>query len=132
MATNYGSDTYCLTDIPLISTQVTDPVQLIGQRIARRLQTPRGALAVIGDEADFGFDLRQFVNGRVNPSQRAAIAQQIEAECVKDEEVSAADVDVTFSSGSLSVTLKLTTSAGPFSLVLSVSAVTATAFFGAA
>lgn len=128
MAINFGSDTYCISDIPLIDLQVTDAKTLVAQRLARRLTTPRGGLAAIGDEADFGWDVRQYVNGRMSPALLSQAQQQIAAECLKDEEVASCDVSMSFvNGGALTITLQVTTADGPFSLVLNVSQVSYTA-----
>jgi hypothetical protein len=131
VATNYGSDTTCITDTPLIDLQISDPQQVIGQRVARRLQTPRGGLAAIGDDPNFGLDIRQYTLARMNPAQLSQASSQISAECTKDEEVSAADVTLTFvNGGPMIVTIQLQSAAGPFTLTLSVSALTTTLVFG--
>jgi hypothetical protein len=134
MATNYGSDTDCVTDIPLIDVQVTTPQKIIGQRIARRLMTPRGALGLIGDDADFGWDVRQLFNGKISPTFIATAESQIAAECVKDEQVGGADVDLNFtqSNSVMAIDINLTTAEGPFSLTLTVSQLTASLIFGGA
>lgn len=131
MATFYGSDTSCVTDLPLIDVQVSDAKTLIGQRIARRLTTPRGALGLIGDDGDFGWDVRQLFNGQVSPSFRQTAAQQIAAEVLKDEQVESCEVSVDFvaSTGSLTIQLTLTTSAGPFILTALVSALDVSLIF---
>ena len=51
MATFYGTATDCTTDVPLVSVTVTDPRKVIGQRLIRRLTTPRGGLGVVGGES---------------------------------------------------------------------------------
>jgi hypothetical protein len=131
MATNYGSDTACVTDIPLIDLQVITPQQIIGQRIARRLTTPRGALALIGDDGDFGWDVRQLFNGKVSPTFIATAETQIAAECVKDQQVSNANVVLTFTQANsvMVIDINLTTAAGPFSLTLTVTQLTASLIF---
>lgn len=129
MVTFYGSDTYCLTDLPLIDLQVTNPKILIGQRVARRLQTPRGALASINDDPDFGWDVRQYCNGKIGPNQIGIAKSQIESECLKDEQVATADAAITFDGGDLTIDIEMDTSAGPFLLTLNVSALTVEAVF---
>jgi len=121
MATTfYGADTGCLDDLPLISTEVTDPGTLIGQRLARRLQTANGALAFINDDPDGGLDVRQYVNARVTPNFRAQMEREIQAECLKDEEVQSCTVVANFEQGVLTVTVSFTAASGPFRLTLNV------------
>lgn len=126
MATFYGSDSYCLTDLQWVSTQVTEPRVLIGQRIARRLQTPRGALALINGDPDFGFDVRTLVLGKLTTTLRVQAQSAIKSECLKDEEVLSASVSVEPTSGGsgLRITILLQASDGPFTLVLNVSDLT--------
>ena len=130
MATFYGSDTYCLTDLPLIDVQVVDPKQLIAQRLVRRLSTPYGALGIIGDDADAGLDVRQYLNAALSPRQVSAIAQAVESELLKDEQVANCTATLTFAAGALVIGLSVVSAAGPFTLTLNVSALTTTLVFG--
>lgn len=131
MSTDYGTATLGVSDIPLISIRSSDPYLVIGQRIARRLTTPRGGLAAIGDDPNFGWDVRQYTNGRLSPVLLAQAKSQIEAECTKDEEISAAFATLTFANGgALTITLQLTSAAGPFTLVMPVANLSATLIFG--
>lgn len=127
MATFYGSDSYCLDDIQRISTQVTDPRVIIGQRIARRLQTPRGALAIINGDPDFGWDVRQLALGRLTPQSRTIAQAKIKEECLKDEQVLGASVTVEPQQNNLVITIELVAADGPFNLTLNVDDVTVSA-----
>lgn len=122
MATNYGSDSYCLTDIQRISTLVTDPRVVIGQRVARRLQTPRGALALINGDPNFGYDVRQLVNAKLTPNFKVNAQKSIRDEVEKDQEVLSASVTVASAdAGSgVAITILIQPSDGPFSLVMNV------------
>ncbi len=124
--TVYGQDTYCINDLPLVDTQVTDPAQLIGQRIVRRLTTPRGALALIGDDPNFGYDVRQWINNKAGPGDIALAQAAIEAECLKDEQVISVNASIAFSAqtSAMAITLQLVTNAGPFTLTLNVGQLT--------
>lgn len=128
--TYYGSATQCVDDLPLISTQTTSPALIIGQRIARRLTTPRGALALIGDDPNFGFDVRQYINAKLTAQQRATAESDVTNEILKDEQVLSADVSMVIAdNGNVSLEIKFTAAAGPFSLTLNVSQVTAALVF---
>jgi len=129
MATNYGQDSSCVSDVGLFDLQITDPFILIGQRIIRRLTTPRGGLASIGDDANFGFDLRQLINTQLSPSSITRYQDQINAECMKDEEISNAVATISSSNGTVTVSISLTSAAGPFSLTLPVQNLTAAQIF---
>lgn len=131
MSTDYGAATLGVSDIPLMSVTSTDPYLVVGQRVARRLLTPRGGLAAIGDDPNFGWDVRQYTNGRLSPSALAQAQAQIKNECEKDEEVASADVTMTFvNGGALTITIKLTGATGPFTLVLPVQNLSAAQIFG--
>jgi len=126
-----GSDTYCLDDILLIDTQVTDPVVLIGQRLARRLTTQHGALAIINDAPDEGFDVNQLVNQTMTSATIANVQSQIEAECLRDEAVSSVTVTIApLVGGKVSIKVAAVSSAGPFTFVLNVNQVTTQLIFG--
>lgn len=90
--------------------------------IARRLTTPRGALFY---DPSYGHDVRQYVNA---PAQRAGLIEsQVSLECLKDERVLDAEVDVEttdeFGEG-LILRLTITDSLGPFRFTLQASALT--------
>jgi hypothetical protein len=131
MATNYGYDTSCVSDVGLVDVVITSPQLVIGQRIARRLQTPRGGLASVDPEAaDFGLDVRQFTLGRMDAARKAQSQQLVQAECTKDEEVSDADVTLTVvNGGPMTIIIQLTSATGPFTLTLNVTALTVEAIF---
>lgn len=130
MAVFYGSDTFCLTDVGLVDVQVTDPNILIGQRIARALQIPRGALAAINDDPTRGWDCRQYLQAKMTPGSIEEARRQIEAECLKDEEVKDAKVVINTSNGVLqSININLLSSLGPFTLVGNVNTLTSSLFF---
>ena len=130
MTTFYGSDTSCVSDVGLVDVQVTNPNVLIGQRIARRLTTPRGALAAVGDDPNFGWDVRQLVNAQLGPSSIAQAQHQISAECTKDEQVQSASVTIAQGAGgAVTITVLLTAATGPFTLTLNVNALTTSAVF---
>lgn len=122
----YGSDTYCLTDVQLIDTQVTDPRVLISQRLVRRLTTPYGALAIINDVADDGFDVRTLINAKITSAGVIAAQNRIQSECLKDEQVHACTVDLAFNdlSNSAAITITVTAQIGIFLLTLNVSELT--------
>ncbi len=130
MTTSYGYDTGCITDVPLISITVTNPNLVIGQRIARCWQTPRGALAAIGDDPNWGEDITQYINGKLSPAVVAAAESKLLAAAMRDEEVESGEVNMTFDdAGNLTVNGSFISAAGPFSLVANVTALTAEIVF---
>lgn len=120
---NYGQDTYDLTDLPLIDTQI-DGITNIALRIARRLTTPYGALGAINDDPDFGYDVFQLLNIASNQGLLIAARSDIETECLKDEEIQDATVDLESQGSGISITVDLTASTGPFQLVMNIQDVT--------
>ena len=129
MATNFGQDSSCVNDVGLFDLQITDPVVLVAQRILRRLTTPRGGLAAIGDDPNFGWDVRQLINAQLSPSSISNYQQQISAECMKEECISSAPVTITNSGGTVSISISLTSALGPFTLTLPVQNLTAAEIF---
>ncbi len=129
MATFYGSDSYCIDDLLLIDLQVTDPKQLIAQRLIRRLTTPRGALKAINDDPEFGWDVRQYINAKLAPSTIVAAQVQIQVECLKDEQVASAAARVTINAGAIVITVDIRSAAGPFSMTMNVSSLSTEAVF---
>lgn len=122
---DYGSDLSCVSDLnPHMG--VVSGLRLVAEAIARRLQTPRGALV---DDASYGYDLTDQLNSDLSASDLGVIGASVTAECRKDQRILNASTVVTFSTdpsrpGELDVTISLTTRAGPFSLQLAVSQVT--------
>lgn len=130
MATFYGSDSACVTDVGLIDLQVTSPALIIGQRIARLWQSPRGSLALIDPAAaDRGYDIRQLPLMKLSPSTIASAQTQLENEAKKDEEVQSCTVGIVNSNGTITITGSFISAAGPFTLTGNVSAFTAPQFF---
>lgn len=130
MSTFYGSDTSCVTDVGLIDQQVSSPALVIGQRIARLWQSPRGALGLIDPAAaDRGVDVKQYVLQKMAPADIAVAQQQLANEALKDEEVSAITVTITVSNGTLTITAQIVASTGPFTLVGNINQFIGASFF---
>lgn len=126
MATDFGTDLSCLTDLsPTMST--VSGRRALGEAIARRLQTPRGRLL---KHPNYGFDLASYLNDDLSQADIAAIGAGVEAECSKDERVIAASVVSTFAGGSLTIVITITDGTGPFVLVFAVSAASVTLVSG--
>lgn len=118
----YGRDLSCVTDVTDAMDEV-DPfsTQGISESIARRLSTPRGALA---DDPNYGYDLRGFCNRGVTAMQLREVSGAVYAEVKKDDRVNSAIVTVTQpSQRALSVALRITPedpALNAFNLVLAV------------
>jgi hypothetical protein len=93
----------------------------LAQALANRLQTPRGGLFY---DADYGKDIRSYLNASLTPRVLAQMQADAQAECLKDDRVlgCSAAASVLGSGNSLTVKLALnvTTASGPFTFVLSV------------
>lgn len=121
--TDLGVDLYCISDLDPAGRTVTGP-EALAQALARRLSTPRGALAAIGDDPDYGTDLRDYVGADTGAGAEAEIEAAVRAECLKDERVRDVDVTVSIAGRALTVGVRVASTAGALRLVLAVSAVT--------
>lgn len=123
MATvNYGTDLSGVTDIDPTMREVSGN-RLLAEACARRLVTARGTLF---DDLTYGYDISQFINDDFDLSTIGQLQSGIQGELLKDQRVLAVTATVTYTAGILIVTVNLTGALGPFTLVLSVSSVTAT------
>jgi len=121
--TDLGTDVHAVTDLDPAFRQVSGRLAH-AQAIARRLGTPRGDLARIGDDPDYGEDLRRFVGDDVGPRVVFEVQSAVEREALKDERTESCTAVATFAGGALTVAVRLADAEGPFSLVLAVSDVT--------
>lgn len=130
MTIDYGADIGAVPDLDPMLPTVTGRA-VLREALVRRLSTPRGALFY---EPDYGYDLRALLSEGITGSDLFAIAHAVGAEVRKDERVLGASVVPRLSAdGSrLALTLWITDAAGPFELVLVVSAVTVEVLRGAA
>jgi hypothetical protein len=117
-----GVDIDVLDDLPPTFRLVSGQRNL-GNAIARRLSTPSGALALIGGDPEYGFDLRDKMNANWTQAELAALGAQVEAECRKDERVEGATVTAAHDlrTSTLRIDIQLQSAAGPFALVVQVS-----------
>lgn len=126
MATDYGTDISCVTDLDWRLSLVSGREGL-AQAAARRLGTPRGQLFY---DRDYGRDLRG-MSGKALVSKQAEAAMA-EQELLKDERI--ADASVTFDTdpdtGALKPTIKLDPGDGPFEFVLPIGDVTTQKLLG--
>lgn len=86
----------------------------LANRIARRLITPRGRFLYW---PEFGFDVRTALLSKMDPR---TIAQEIEAECLKDEQVAQARSLVTVVETTARIRLQLVDDVGPFEFTLTI------------
>lgn len=131
MAT-FGIDINVLDDRdldPTFTLTATESVLLV--RLARRFSTRRGGLDFHPDD---GFDLRQYLNGRMDVERLMEIKTAMENEAEKDVDVVQASCIVRFTRSlkQLSVTLEVETTEGTTeSLTMTVTAESFDVTFGA-
>lgn len=103
----FGRDLVCVEDLTT-TLRETDPttVESLAQDLFHRITTERGTIL---DDPDFGTDARDFLSAGATPTVLLAIGGQLSLECLKDDRVNKADVDVvTGASSALNVTLAIT------------------------
>ena len=120
-----GTDCSTYPDLDVTFALRTGP-HVVAEAVARRYLTPRGGGLFY--DLNYGYDLRQYLNQVITPGVGAQISAQCESEANKDERVLGALVTVTQGPGQLAsfaVHTVLQLSTGPFTFVLTVSAVAA-------
>ncbi len=128
MATDFGIDVVATTDLDRYFNLVTG-TQVVGQAIARRVQTPQGSLP---DDPDYGYDLRQWVHVGMGSSDIFQAEALTEAQCLQDERVNEVDVTITQDGEALTVTILVTLfNDVVFDLVLAIGSVTVEILQGA-
>jgi hypothetical protein len=122
---DFGTDTLCLDSRK--TGQYAFGGAIVGQRAYHRLTTPRGALRGGEDEANFGIDLPGEIGRAATDAHARSIEGKIRNELCKDEQIETVDVTLVRSvdgpAVAYDITIEAKTAAGPFQLVLSVSAV---------
>jgi hypothetical protein len=120
----YGTDLKCVEDFDPGMIEASGNL-VLANACARRLITPRGTY--VGD-ANYGYDIKQFLGDDLSPQQVGKIQSNIAAELQKDQRVqSVSAIAVLATSTSiLTVTAVIEGALGPFSLVLSVTDLAAT------
>lgn len=93
------------------------------QALARRVTTERGTLAWIGDDPEYGDDVRAFLGDDVEPRQSFVVSSRVERELLRDERVRGARVAASIASGRLTISAQVSDADGPFRFTLAVTAV---------
>jgi phage baseplate assembly protein W len=122
--TDFGTDISTYPDLDP-SFGVISGQRVLAEAIARRLSTPAGTLTF---SPDFGKDIRDSLNESFTQAKLSALQRAIRAEVEKDERVLSASVVVAYDapSSTIHATIALESAAGPFNLVLAISAVSIT------
>lgn len=119
---NYGTDLANTGDLDPNMIEVSG-VNVLAQALVRRLLTPRGALI---DDPNYGYYLVGEVGDDIGPGDVGRIAAQMDAEFLKDSRVSGSRTTAAFIGGVLTTSSVITSSLGPFPLVLAATQVTVT------
>lgn len=124
MATDFGSDISVFPDLDPGFGIITG-TRVVAEAVAKRLLTPRGVLA---GAPHYGFDVRALVNEYIRDRDQARLQSAIEREAEADERVKRASCQISYDSIAqvMHITVGIETDAGPFSLVLGVTAVSVT------
>lgn len=123
--TDYGTDIAMTADLRGLDPAFGSVTgrRCLAEALVRRLQTPPGRLI---DDPDYGYDLIGEINDDLGPADAGRIAVEVTNEVQKDERVVSASTTASFALGVLTVSIEITDGAGPFRLVLAVTAVSAT------
>jgi phage baseplate assembly protein W len=118
---DFGSDVGCYPDLDPSFATVT-ALSVLGQDLARRLETPRGGLFY---DSQYGTDVREMVNDSITLTNSQKRQTEIASEVLKDERVRRVTVTINYSpDASVLIKLMVETAAGPFTFILNVTAIT--------
>jgi hypothetical protein len=114
----YGTDISILNGDLAFVTQTG--LQNLSNAILRRWQTPRGGLFY---DPNYGTDLRDWVNAKLDPADQARLGGLAEDEAEKDERITQATVTTNFTilTNGFQISAAFLSSLGPFSLIANVS-----------
>lgn len=96
----YGSDISCVEDLRADVGDV-EGVRVIGESLARLIQTPRGSLA---DAPDRGIDLREYLGTGTTIEQLRAIEGAVRAEWKRDDRVDTVDLRLVYDDATRTIT----------------------------
>lgn len=105
----------CLPTMPTVRGRLA-----LAQRLLRRLTTPRGRFVYW---PDFGYDVRTALLSKKTPDQ---IGSDVEAECLKDEQVEQVTATVTINGTGASIRLAVADADGEFEFTLTIDQARAT------
>lgn len=125
MATDYGTDLYCDTDMDGSLTEVSGSL-LMQQVILKRLYTPKGSL--LSAPSENTIDLREWLSSSVDPTHReitGAKAAAVSA-LMADQRIESVTVTPAFDAATrtLRVSIAGFGAEGPFSLTIGVTSLT--------
>lgn len=124
-----GDDVDCRVDHGR-SLAIATGIRNLGNALARRLTTPRGALL---SDGGYGSDIRRYLNAGLTPALLERVKSEVAAEVSKDDRVQSPDVTVTVNTQQASLTIEIVSElapGAPFAFVFRVDQLTV-AFLGA-
>jgi hypothetical protein len=94
---------------------------VLSQSLIRRQTTPRGSVLTSPNDC---LDVRQLLSAGMTQSQLQALASSIRTELLRDQRVNGAQVTITVNTATGATTIQesITSSAGPFTLTLTLTA----------
>jgi hypothetical protein len=120
MSTDYGTDVQALDDLPDAEVLVSQELE-VAYDLAGRLITDPEAMTEIGDTSPYdSINLRDWLGARFNlndPTVLDDLQRQARQVLLQDKRVSTVNVTVTFTRGTLSVSVDGNGVAGPFAFV---------------
>ncbi len=106
MATDYGNDVLCTTDLDPLMGEVNGQA-LLAQDIKHRLETMVGSLAFLSGDSTFGYDILLMLNSDFRPIDITRFQALISNQVTRDERIFRADVSITLVQESESVQIKI-------------------------
>lgn len=100
-----GVDIDCVADVTP-QFLLASGIRNLANALLRRLTTPRGGLFY---DADYGLDLRDYLNAGLTDGEIGALAGAVGLELEKDERVAAAEVSLSYAAGSLRIRCRVST-----------------------
>jgi hypothetical protein len=125
MATDYGTDLYCDTDMDASMTEVSGSL-LMQQVILRRLYTPKGSL--LSAPGENTVDLREWLSSSVDPTQREITGAKAAAmsALMADPRIESVTITPRFDATTRTLLMSIAGygALGPFSLTIGVTSLT--------
>jgi len=113
-----GTNSFGEIDVDPTGMQATG-INVLAQRLVLRQTTPLGSVV---DAPNDCFDVNGWISANMTDGQIAQLPSQIQSELIKDQEVLAATVSVTYipQTSTLTVVENIQSALGPFSLTITV------------
>lgn len=122
MATDFGRCLSLTNDFAPAGGMVSGNVA-VGQAMVRRLLTPSQGLI---DDPTYGLDVSAMIDSVQSDASINAIFRAMDQQFLKDQRVQTSRTTGAYANQTLTTTSRIVTAQGPFSLVLSISAVSVT------